>query len=144
LEEGLARVGSSGQVERQVAYSRDLGRLLRRERRGEEAEGEGDGERSAYDHHAATARVLAQHRGDLPPVVDPTQLDLPARREAEGEDQHRVATCYSITWSACSSSDCGIVRPKAFAVFRLMTNSNFVGCSMGRSAGLAPFRILST
>src|SRR5262245_14408436 len=26
----------------------------------------------------------------------------------------------------------------------LMTNSNFVGCSTGRSAGLAPFRILST
>jgi nitrilase len=25
-----------------------------------------------------------------------------------------------------------------------MTSSNFVGCSMGRSAGLAPFRILST
>src|SRR5262245_13248927 len=38
----------------------------------------------------------------------------------------------------------GIVRPICFAVFRLITNSNFVGCSTGRSAGLAPFRILST
>ena len=27
--------------------------------------------------------------------------------------------------------------PSAFAVFRLMTNSNMVGCSTGRSAGLA-------
>ena len=36
----------------------------------------------------------------------------------------------------------GIVRPICFAVFRLMTNSNFVGCSTGRSAGLAPFKNL--
>ena len=32
----------------------------------------------------------------------------------------------------------GIVRPICFAVFRLITNSNFVGCSTGRSAGFAP------
>ncbi len=37
-----------------------------------------------------------------------------------------------------------MVRPSALAVLRLMTSSNFVGCSTGRSAGLAPFRILST
>jgi hypothetical protein len=37
-----------------------------------------------------------------------------------------------------------MVSPRAFAVFRLMTNSNFVGCSKGRSVGLAPFRILWT
>jgi hypothetical protein len=34
--------------------------------------------------------------------------------------------------------------PICFAVFRLMINSNFFGCSTGRSAGLAPFKILST
>ena len=28
--------------------------------------------------------------------------------------------------------------------FQLMMNSNFVGCSTGRLAGLAPFKILST
>src|SRR6266542_376125 len=38
----------------------------------------------------------------------------------------------------------GIVRPICLAAFRLITNSNFVGCSTGRSAGLAPLRILST
>src|SRR5262249_4042905 len=38
----------------------------------------------------------------------------------------------------------GIVRPSAWAVLRLMTNSNFGGCSIGRSPGLAPRRILST
>src|SRR5215470_14979861 len=51
---------------------------------------------------------------------------------------------YSITWSARPSTDCGIVSPRALAVLRLMTSSNFVGCSTGKSAGLAPFRILST
>jgi hypothetical protein len=38
----------------------------------------------------------------------------------------------------------GIVRRSALAVSRLMISSNFVGCSTGRSAGLAPFKILST
>ena len=50
---------------------------------------------------------------------------------------------YWITRSARSSSDCGIVSPSALAVLRLMTSSNFVGRSTGRSAGLAPLRILS-
>ena len=46
--------------------------------------------------------------------------------------------------SARTSTDGGIVRPSALAVFRLMTSSNLIGCWTGRSAGLAPFRILST
>jgi hypothetical protein len=49
-----------------------------------------------------------------------------------------------MTWSARSRNDCGIVNPSAFAVFRLTTRSNLVGCSTGISAGLAPLRILST
>ena len=49
-----------------------------------------------------------------------------------------------ITSSARRRSDCGTVRPRAFAALRLMTVSNFEGCSTGRAAGLAPFRILST
>jgi hypothetical protein len=32
------------------------------------------------------------------------------------------------------------LRPSALAVCRLMTNSNLVDCSTGRSAALAPFR----
>ena len=36
------------------------------------------------------------------------------------------------------------MSPRACAVLRLMTSSNFVDCSTGKSAGLAPFRILST
>jgi hypothetical protein len=40
--------------------------------------------------------------------------------------------------------DGGSVRPRAWAVLRLITSANRMGCSTGRSAGLAPFRILST
>jgi Transcriptional regulatory protein, C terminal len=54
------------------------------------------------------------------------------------------ADAYWTTSSARASSDGGIVSPSAFAVLRLITSSNFVGCSMGRSPGLAPLRIRST
>ena len=43
---------------------------------------------------------------------------------------------YSITSSARASRVGGTSRPSALAVFRLSTNSNFVGCSTGKSAGL--------
>ena len=48
---------------------------------------------------------------------------------------------YSITSSALVSNVGGTVKPSALAVLRLITRSNFVGCSTGRSAGLAPLRI---
>jgi hypothetical protein len=34
----------------------------------------------------------------------------------------------------------GVVRPIAFAILRLRTNSNFVGRSIGRSGGLVPVK----
>ena len=49
---------------------------------------------------------------------------------------------YSITSSAMATRPGGKVRPSAFAVLRLITNSNLFGCTTGRSAGLAPLRIL--
>ena len=49
---------------------------------------------------------------------------------------------YSITSSAMDSTPAGMVRPSALAVVRLITNSNLVDCSTGRSAGFAPFRML--
>ena len=45
---------------------------------------------------------------------------------------------YSITSSAMPSNVYGRTRPSPLAVFRLMTSSNLVGCSTGRSAGLHP------
>jgi hypothetical protein len=51
---------------------------------------------------------------------------------------------YSITASARSRNDDGIVSPMARAALRLTTSSNFTGCSIGRSAGFAPFKTFST
>ena len=49
---------------------------------------------------------------------------------------------YSITLVALINSDCGMVRPNALAVLRLINNSNVIGCSTGMSPGLAPLKIL--
>src|SRR5262249_39337944 len=55
------------------------------------------------------------------------------------EETHANTKCHSI-----SSSEGGTVRPSALAVLRLMTSSNLVGNSTGKSPGLLPFKILST
>jgi len=55
-----------------------------------------------------------------------------------------VIAAYRITSSAWKRTTGGMVSPRAWAVLRLMINWNLVGCSTGRSAGLAPLRILST
>jgi len=72
----------------------------------------------------------------------------PVQRRSEQAAGPRVEKCparhHWITSSARWSTDCGIVNPRALAVLRLITSSNLVGCSTGRSAGLAPLRILST
>jgi hypothetical protein len=46
------------------------------------------------------------------------------------------SAAYLITLSAFASTLGGIVSPICFAVFRLITSSNFAGCSTGRSAAL--------
>jgi len=70
----------------------------------------------------------------------------PRGRAAEKRDERAALNlrAHSITLSARTKIASGTVRPRALAVLRLMTNSNFVGCSTGRSAGLAPLMILST
>ena len=50
---------------------------------------------------------------------------------------------YSITSSAMVNSEGGTTRPNNFAAFRLTVSLKRDGCSTGRSAGLAPLRILS-
>src|SRR6516225_1418990 len=48
---------------------------------------------------------------------------------------------HSITSSAAFNRPFGTLRPSAFAVLRLMTSSNFVPCTTGKSAGFSPLRI---
>ena len=66
---------------------------------------------------------------------------LPKVREVP---HNRTADRYSITLSARASNIEGTVMPSASAVLRLITNSNLVGCSIGRSAGLAPRKSLTS
>src|SRR5262245_14438603 len=65
-----------------------------------------------------------------------------ARTTHHGDERSPVH--HWITWSARSSTDCGIFSPNVLAVLRLMTNWYSVGCWIGNSDGLAPLRILST
>src|SRR5437764_505936 len=46
---------------------------------------------------------------------------------------------YSTTLSALTRSVFGTVRPSAFAVLRLISKLNLVGCCTGKSVGLFPF-----
>src|SRR5262245_43777706 len=48
---------------------------------------------------------------------------------------------YSITSSAKEINPEGMFTPIALAVFKLTTNSYFVGCTIGSSPGFAPLRI---
>src|SRR5262249_49779082 len=66
--------------------------------------------------------------------------ERPRRRAAE-KRYELAAAAHSITSSAMASSPGGMVRPSALAVLRLITNSNLVDCTTGRSAGLAPLRM---
>jgi Flp pilus assembly protein TadB len=67
----------------------------------------------------------------------------PCRRRA-AEQRDELASPHSITSSATASSVGGTSSPSACAVIKLMTSSNFVGCSTGISPGFVPRRILST
>jgi hypothetical protein len=54
------------------------------------------------------------------------------------------AADHRMTRSALAKTLGGMVTPICLAALRLITNSNLIGRSTGRSAGLAPFKILST
>jgi hypothetical protein len=70
-------------------------------------------------------------------------LDIPPDTIKEIASGPTISALHSISRSARTSSDGGTSRPSAFAVLRLITNSNFVACSTGKSPGLAPLKILS-
>jgi hypothetical protein len=55
---------------------------------------------------------------------------------------HSDGSCYSMTSSARTRIVGGTVMPRALAVLKLTASLKVVGCCTGRSAGLAPFRIL--
>ena len=95
------------------------------------------------------AAVPPGKHGDAPHAVwllRPRRQRPSRRRAAEQRDEvapfHQLV--HSITSSARASSDGGMSRPSDFAVLRLITSSNLVGASTGRSAGFAPRSMRST
>src|SRR6476659_1411970 len=79
----------------------------------------------------------------LSPVA--TQHSLPSGRYSLlGPDFHRLDRAsfawrtHSITSSASARSCGGISRPSALAVLALITSSNLVACTIGRSLGFSP------
>src|SRR6516162_1194805 len=87
------------------------------------------GRRSIHDRNHRHRRLLRPRR------------ERPCRRSAEQRDE--LAPVHSITSSASESRLSEILMPSASAVLRLITVSNLVGCSTGRSAGFAPLRIFA-
>src|SRR5262249_46218942 len=66
------------------------------------------------------------------------------RRRHAAEERDELAPLHSITSSAEACRVRGTVRPSVFAVLRLMTSLNLVGCCTGSAAGFAPLRIRPT
>src|SRR5262249_53623881 len=100
-------------------------------------------------HEGRGPRIPVQRRA-RPEKPDGRQLRLlrarrerPRRRRA-AEERDEIAAFHSITSSATSSRSRAISIFRDLAVLRLMTSSYLVGCSTGRSAGFAPFKILPT
>src|SRR5207248_10621074 len=89
---------------------------------------------------AARAYVSNRHFRDMPRLR--IQVSLRARAVTrptlpKGRNLTPSLTrlsLHSITSSARRRCVGGLVQPQVFAVLRLIANSNFVGCSTGRSA----------
>src|SRR4051812_8875458 len=95
---------------------------------------------------------MARHR--LPDVVDVGRIDAAPRGNALDHrlsprahvlvfGQSRHGRSYSITSSAWASTLCGRTSPKRAAALRFTTSANWVGNSIGRSAGLVPLTMRS-
>src|SRR5262249_38417217 len=118
LERPMPRHGIGSREWRKNAYPGDLFRLLRLSGKAKRKEHGAKRKDSDFSLHV------------FPCSLHSTLLTRPS--------------FHLMTLSALASTFGGIVRPICFAAFKLITNSNFVGCSTGRSAGFAPFKILST
>ena len=97
---------------------------------------------SAVEHCLHTAGVAGSN--PAPPTKRSTTDSAFGRRSHSRCQRRPLFRRYSITLSACSSSDGGITSPRARAADWLITSSKRLGCSTGRSPGLAPRRMRST
>ena len=91
-----------------------------------------------------TEGTLPGMAGEISPFLSQCVTTVSKEKSVQSWHRRLVFCHHLISLFARASTSGGIVRPICFAVLRLITSSNLVGCSTGRSAGLAPFRILST
>src|SRR6516165_1760160 len=106
---------------------------------------DGAGFAEAFAERSDTAgirRTVADESDDRNWLLLRARRERPCSRAAKQRDEG--APLHSITSSARARSIGGIWTPSALAVVRLITRANVVGCSTGKSLGLAPRRILST
>src|SRR5262249_37523374 len=87
------------------------------------------------------AMQIADKRGSR--LLRPCR-ERPSRGRPAEQSDELAPPDHSITSSARSRIDVGNSTPSALAVWRLMTSSNFVACSTGKSPAFAPLRILAT
>ena len=69
---------------------------------------------------------------------------IAALRQASLRAKLASDSLHSMTLSARTRNDSGIMRPSGLAVLRLITSSNLVGCSTGMSASLVPRKSLTS
>jgi hypothetical protein len=80
----------------------------------------------------------------LPPKADIRQHDLDVGFVPLTDScAAAISFHWSITSSARTSNEGGMVIPSALAVFKFTTKSNSTGCSTGMSAGFVPLSTLS-
>ena len=78
---------------------------------------------------------------DIPPFYGVLELGT-FSTESANSGHYKVS--YSMISSASADRFGGTSMPSALAVLRLMTNSNLVDCTTGKSPGFSPLRILPT
>src|SRR5262245_53071843 len=99
----------------------------------------GAARRKTYDpaYRPASGRLAPKRSARWPAERQRRQPDA---ENFGGEVSFELPSHHSITSSAVASSVGGTVRPSSRAVWWLMTSSNFVDCTTGKSAGFAPLR----
>ena len=106
---------------------------------------------TSYGHALASegrdvpSAIIGQESPVTPQHSPPSGATPYLSRTCTGWDRTSFAwRTHSMTLSARSTSVAGSSIPIALAVRRLITSSNLVGCSTGRSAGLAPRNTLTS
>jgi hypothetical protein len=71
----------------------------------------------------------------------PQEPDIKTNYYIDAMGQTQTLAAHSMTSSASAISVGAMLMPSAFAVLRLMTSSNLLGCRIGKLFGFSPARI---